>query len=951
MSNFRFVSNYRIINKNLMKKITFLIAMLAIFSVELLAQTQKVIPQPQKIREAEGITEYELGNGLKVLLFPDQSKQTITVNITYLVGSRHEGYGETGMAHLLEHMVFKGTKEKHKQVAKEISDHGADFNGTTWLDRTNYFETFNATEENLDWALDMEADRMVNSRIAKEELETEMTVVRNEFEIGENNPGSVLNERVTSAAYIWHNYGNSTIGARSDIEQVPIENLQAFYRKYYQPDNAVLLITGKFDPTATLKLVNKKFGAIPRPERILPKTFTIEPTQDGEREVVLRRTGDVQAVGMLYHIPSGLHPDFVAVDVLGDLLTYAPGGKLYKEIVETKLATNLFAFSFQLKEPGLTYFGAEIPKGKSVDSVKAAMIRVIESYGDNPPSQEELDRIKNKNKKNIELLLNNASRVGLTLSEYIALGDWRMLFYSRDLMEKLTPQDIARVAKKYFVNSNRTFGVFIPTEKPVRAEIPEAESVAKVLEKYSPKAAVEQGENFDPSPDNIDSRTHTTAQSGIEFAFLPKKTRGSAVFGNLTFRYGNAQDLKGTSVVADLASDMLTKGTEKRSRQQFQDELDKLKARVGISGSAGVLSVSIETTKENLIPAMKLVAEAIKMPSFDTTEFNNLKQANLTAIEAGKSEPQTKAQEALAAIMNKGLDKDDVRYRMNSEESAKAYEKATIEEVKKFYKTKLGGGNNTVSFVGDFDEKEIQDLVVSEFGNWKSPLKYQRISREYKTVETKNINIETPDKASGFFFAMQPIQMKQDNPNYPAMVLANYMLGGGSGLSSRLMNRIRQKEGLSYGVGSQFSAPPIDDAANFFAYAIYAPENREKVEAAFVEEVEKMLKEGFTDKEIEEAKKSFIQSTTVDRSQDNQLVGTLNSNLFLDRTMAWDKEFEGKIQKLTKDEILNATRKIISVEKMSMVKAGDFEGAAKKKAETKTKSEGSGTAIGGGNTK
>lgn len=930
-----------------MKKILLLLFAMSFFSVEIMAQSSKSLPLPKKIREAEGITEYELGNGLKVLLFPDQSKQTITVNITYLVGSRHEGYGETGMAHLLEHLVFKGTKEKHREVAKEISDHGADFNGTTWLDRTNYFETFSATDENLDWALDMEADRMVNSRIAKEDLETEMTVVRNEFEIGENSPAAVLNERITSAAFIWHNYGNSTIGARSDIEQVPIENLQAFYRKYYQPDNAVLLIAGKFDPSSTLKLVNQKFGPIPRPERILPKTFTIEPTQDGEREVILRRTGDVQAIGLLYHVPSGLHPDFVAVDVMGDLLTYAPGGKLYKEIVETQMATNLFAWSFQLKEPGLTYFGAEIPKGKSVDSVKTAMIKVIEGYAETPPSQEELDRIKNKNKKNIELLLNDASRVGLTLSEFIAMGDWRMLFYSRDLLEQLKPEDISRVAKKYFINSNRTVGIFIPTEKPVRADIPEAEDVATVLKNYVPKAAVEQGEDFDPSPDNIDSRTHTTEEGDLEFAFLPKKTRGSSVFGNLVFRYGNEKDLRGTSVIADLTSDMLSKGTQKRTRQEFQDELDKLKARVSISGGAGMLRVGIETTKENLIPTIKLVAEAIKMPAFDQSEFDKLVQENLTAIEGAKSEPSTKAQEALAALMNKPYDKDDVRYRMNSDEAAEAYGKANLDQVKEFYETKLGGSNNTISFVGDFDEKEVQEIISAEFGDWKSPLKYQRVPKNYFSVEAKNMNIETPDKASGFFFAMQPIQMKDSDPNFPAMALANYMLGGGSGLSSRLMDRIRQKEGLSYGVGSQFSAPPIDDAATFFAYAIYAPENRDKVESAFIEEIEKMLKDGFTEKEISEAKKSYAESNKVDRSQDNRLVGTLNGNLFLDRTMAWEKEFETKIQNLSKEDILNAVRKIIDVNKMAMVKAGDFEGASKKAAEKAEKNPDASGAIGG----
>src|SRR5512133_52732 len=234
----------------------------------------------------EGITEYNLDNGLRVLLFPDASKQTTTVNITYLVGSRHEGYGETGMAHLLEHMVFKGTP-KHADIPAELTNHGARPNGTTWYDRTNYFETVPATDSNLVWALDLEADRMVNSYIAKKDLESEFSVVRNEFEMGENSPLDILMERTASTAYLWHNYGKSTIGARADIENVPIERLKAFYQRYYQPDNAVLVVAGKFDVNRTLGLIAAKFGAIPKPMRSLDHgnmiypTYTAEPVQDG----------------------------------------------------------------------------------------------------------------------------------------------------------------------------------------------------------------------------------------------------------------------------------------------------------------------------------------------------------------------------------------------------------------------------------------------------------------------------------------------------------------------------------------------------------------------------------------------------------------------------------------------------------------------------------------------
>lgn len=303
----------------------------------------------------EGITEYRLGNGLRVLLFPDPSKQTTTVNVTYLVGSRNENYGETGMAHLLEHLMFKGSKQ-HPKLADEMAQRFSAMNGTTYYDRTNYYETFPASKETLEWALRMEADRMVASRIAKSDLDSEMSVVRNEFELGENKPSSVLFERMMSTAYLWHNYGNTPIGARSDIENVPIERLQAFYRTYYQPDNAVLLVAGKFDPDETLALVAKTFGAIPRPARTIQATYTTEPTQDGERAVTLRRVGDVQVAGAVYHVPAATHPDYPAIAILSSVLGDTPSGRLYKALVEPGLATSVAAWDMALEEAGSMAF-------------------------------------------------------------------------------------------------------------------------------------------------------------------------------------------------------------------------------------------------------------------------------------------------------------------------------------------------------------------------------------------------------------------------------------------------------------------------------------------------------------------------------------------------------------------------------------------------------------------
>jgi zinc protease len=292
---------------------------------------QETAADLEPITTVEGITEYRLDNGLRVLLFPDPSKPQITVNITYFVGSRHEGYGETGMAHLLEHLLFKGTPN-HPDIPQEFNETGAQPNGTTSLDRTNYYEIFPASAENLEWALDLESERMVSSRVERTDLDSEMTVVRNEMESGENNPLAILVERTLSTAYLWHNYGKSTIGARSDIENVPIERLQAFYRKYYQPDNALLVVAGNFDEPSALTHIVEKFGSLPRPERTgantLYATYTSEPVQDGERQVTLRRSGEIQFAVSAYHMPPGGHPDYAAVDVLSFVLGDSPSGRL-----------------------------------------------------------------------------------------------------------------------------------------------------------------------------------------------------------------------------------------------------------------------------------------------------------------------------------------------------------------------------------------------------------------------------------------------------------------------------------------------------------------------------------------------------------------------------------------------------------------------------------------------
>jgi zinc protease len=876
----------------------------------------------EKITSVEGITEYDLANGMRVLLFPDQTKPTVVINLTYLVGSRHESYGETGMAHLLEHMMFKGTPNR-KNIPQALKEHGANYNASTWYDRTNYFEILPATDENVKFALELEADRMQHSFIARKDLDSEMTVVRNEFEMGENDPEGILEERVLSTAYLWHNYGHSTIGSRADIERVPIDRLQAFWRKYYQPDNVVLLVAGKFDEAKTLAVIEKVYGSIPRPARKLEEPYTAEPAQDGERSATLRRVGDVQAICIAYHVPAESHPDSAAAQVLTRLLTDTPSGRLYKALVEPKKATSVGGFMPGLHDSGFVTLNAEVRQEQSLDEAKKIFLQTIDDLKATPPSKEEVDRARIGILKNIDLTLNAADRVGLALSETIAAGDWRLFFLNRDRIRKVTPEDVQRIANTYFIQSNRTVGEFIPDKKPMRAEVPPPPDVAAMMKSYKGDAAIAAGEAFDPSPSNIDSRTtRTTLPGGLKIALLPKKTRGATVNVYGVLHFGDEKSLMNRSTAGVATADLLMRGTSKHTRQQLKDEIDKLKARVGVSGGATQITVNVETTRENLPAVLALVGEVLRDPVFPPSEFSQWKQEQLAQAEQQRSDPQSVGSTEFQRRMNP-YPKGDIRYVTTSEEDITDVNALTIEDVKNFYSTFYGASNAEIALVGDFDPKQVTTQLTELAGSWKSTTPFVRVPRIYRDIAPTNQSMETPDKANAIFMAGVNLALRDDDPDYPALVLGNYILGGGT-LYSRLGNRIRQKEGLSYGVGSNVQASAFDKTGGFTTFAIYAPQNAAKLETAFKEEVDKAVKEGFTAAEIAEAKKGLLESRKLGRAQDAGLSRTLATELFTNRTLAWDAALDKKISDLTAEQVNAAMKKWIDPSKITIVKAGDF---------------------------
>ena len=388
---------------------------------------------------------------------------------------------------------------------------------------------------------------------------------------------------------MWHNYGKDVGGARSDVEGVPIDRLQAFYRKYYQPDNALLIVTGKFETERALELIAEKFGRIPRPDRsganTLWETYTREPVQDGERTVTLRRVGDVQVAIMAYHVPPGSHPDYAAIDILAQVLGDQPSGRLYRGLVEPGLAASASSFAFRLREAGplLTY--AQVRTEDDLSAAVTAMNEVLVDVLRDPVTGEEVDRAKTSLLNGFERTFNDPERIALQLSEWASLGDWRFFFLHRDRIEAVEPGDVQHVAVEYLKPDNRTVGFFYPTDEPDRAEVPDLPDIASALDGYTGREAIAAGEEFDPSPANIDRRTtRYTLANGMAVALLPKATRGETVNARFRVILGDEEALTGRATAGAIAGQMLMRGSSGHTRQQIQDELDRMQATGGGRG-------------------------------------------------------------------------------------------------------------------------------------------------------------------------------------------------------------------------------------------------------------------------------------------------------------------------------------------------------------------------------
>jgi zinc protease len=882
----------------------------------------------------EGISEYHLPNGLRVLLFPDDSASNVTVNMTFFVGSRHEGRGEKGMAHLLEHMVFKGTPD-HPDVWKLLQDHGAQFNGTTWTDRTNYYETLVANDENLEFALKLEADRAVNSFIDADALAKEMSVVRNEFEMGENSPTQIMMKNLAAKAYTWHPYGNSTIGNRSDIERVPADSLRKFYKHYYRPENAMLVVAGKFDPAKTLGLINKYYSPLTNPKDPITDTYTEEPTQDGSRFFTVQREGSQASVGFFYHTPAAGVQESAAVDLLADVLGDRPAGRLYKALVEPGLAATVSCFGMSMAERGSMLVIITLKEGQDPKIAHDKAREILEGLASNPITNEEVERAKTDALRNYKILLSDSNQVGVALTDAAASGDWRLLFLSRDWTKAVTAADVNKVATKYLVENNRTSGMFNPTKNPVRAEIPSRPDVTSLVKDYKGTEQISQGEAFEATPENIESRTKRVKMSDtVSAAFIQKENRGDKVEATVSIRFGTEAGMKGKQTAASLAGAMLRRGAAGMSFQQINDTIDKAQSELGVFGGAGTMGARITSDRTNLVSMLDLATKIMRQPEFPAAEFETLKKERIAGIESQLTQPNALAQNAMQRATSP-FEKGSFFYVRTLQEQLDELKATTLDDVKSFYKTFMAPAKVEIAVVGDYDQEAITKSLTAMFDGWKSTQPYAKIVRPVASIPASQMNIDTPDKPMAMVMMATAFEADDAEPQNASLEMANYILGQSA--TSRMFDRLRQKEGLSYGAGSFLNIPTKDfgRSATLGSYAICASPNALKAMAAMKEEMTKWVNAGVTEEELSKAKEAWKLEYLGALAEDGNVAGMLSSNLYTNRTMQWDIDQLKAMQNLTTAQVNEAIKQRFSGAQFVEIIAGDVKATQPEKTAAK----------------
>lgn len=910
-----------------------LLLLLSICSLETAAFQAKT--EITFVEKQGNLSQYRLENGLKVLLLPDSSTPVVSLMVLYHVGSRNEAVGYTGATHLLEHMLFKGTpafnKERGTQIAAILESLGADYNATTWFDRTNYYETL--PSDRLEVALQIEADRMRNSLILDSDRQSEMTVVRNELELLENDPAAVLDVQTYAMAYREHPYHHPTIGWRSDVEGVPTERLKQFYDTFYWPNNATLVVVGDFEEKQLLEQVEKYFASIPSSPKPIPQVYTVEPKQQGERRFVLRRAGELRYLQMVWHTVDARNPEIYPLILLEAILSQGMTSRLQQLLVEQQLAVAVEAQATRLYDPGTFEITATIASGVETLTVERVIRAEIERLRKEKVSPEELNRAK------VQILAEHAyandgpAAITAELSEAISNGDWKIYIDFEKNIEKVSAEQIQSVVQKYLLDDNLTVGHFEPIKEPL-AQADRRFSKPTVTNSVQPHAWRRRGESRvegkvkELPPSAAKSSTpfasrikRSVLRNGAVVLAFERRTSPTVVISG-TLNAGSYFEPRTKPHLAEITAAMLSAGSRRYSRLQLAQELESLGAQLEFDTDNFVLSFEGKCLRRDLKRLLSLLAEQLLFPTFPEEELEKLKKQAIAELMQDKEDTYLRAYERLTQM---AFRPDSPYYRHTPERLISSVEAISIKDVESFYHKYYSGASMVVSIVGDIDANIATEEVRRLFEGWRSGIR-QKIDVAPTPLPNASDKqyVQMSDKANVDIFIGHPGGVRRSSPDYHAAILANHALGQ-STLSSRLGLQVRDTEGLTYGIISRFFEVGLGDGLWAISVSV-SPENVHRAIDSSMKVLRNYTRDGITDKELAESKSSIIGAFKVGLSSNSGIADMLLEMELHSLGLDYIDRYPEYINSVSKEDVNRAIRRYFHPDKVLIAIAGEVSG-------------------------
>lgn len=887
----------------------------------------------KKIEEAAGIVEFRLKNGLKILLKENHSAPVVSFMVVYRVGSRNEAVGHTGSTHFLEHMMFKGTRKFSPSngtgVMETFSRIGALLNATTWLDRTNYFECVPA--EYLELCIEVEADRMRNLNFSQEDRDSEMTVVRNEFERGENNPASALGKELTALAFREHPYHHPTIGWRSDVESVPLQRLKDFYETYYWPNNATVIVVGDFESSKTLRLIHKYFGKIPKAPHEIPAVYTVEPPQEGERRLELRRAGDLPQLMLGYHTPEANHPDNYALSamhaILGD--SGKRSSRLYKALLEKGLATSCFCGNGEFRDPFLFTFRATLAPGKSFAEVEEAIYAEIERMKKEAVGDEELRRAKSSNRKGTILGSADPQTFATMLCGAESVATWKWLVEYDDHYDRVTAEDIMRVARKYFQTDNRTVGHFIPSEGNGKAlwqptETRQTESKKTKAKKTAPKSTNHNGHKRLQLPAPGTQKSNFTDRvfkeilpNGLTLLVMPNRGTGSVAI-NGALPAGDCFANPQLSIVPTIAASMLTRGSQNYSKEALAKVLEEMGIRFGFGSDRFKVAFGTLVTSDDFAKFMPVLSDLLRKPLFLEEELSLVVKEIRAGLTRSISDTGRRANNALMQAL---YPENHPFYERSFEERLQELDALDPAILNSYHQSHYGPAGSIITVVGDIEPAEAFKLLKEQFSDWQAQARKEIVVPEVALPKApKRLEINLDDKASVDILIGHPSTLSRKNKDFFAAQLANAALGKDT-ISARLGKVLRVKHGLTYGVYSYFDDSSFGAAPWTISLSVN-PSNLSKSLKLVHEVVETYMKKGITTQELEDEAGRAVGSFLVSLRSSDGIASALTRFEYIGLGVKEMDSVAHDFMAVTRKDVEHAMKKYLHPELATTVIAG-----------------------------